>query len=93
MSKGKGLTCPHCNKPCGFGEQMQDWEENYGEDVSTEEDHGWAMINVFCKNCNHMAWTVDLSGVESEVETEIKSGPMKGKKLVMPSFVKPKRKN
>jgi len=92
MVNTKGLRCPHCGKPCGFGRQMQEWEDDYAEDVSIERDALWAMINIYCDNCHKAAWTVDLSGIESEKEVNIDKGPLKGKKVMMPSFIKPKKR-
>lgn len=60
-----GLECPVCHADLAFGEKMQQWDTEYGNDVTLDAEFP-AMINVFCEHCNKPVATVyiELGGME-----------------------------
>lgn len=48
---------------------MQEWDVDYGADVPIDDpENAWAMIMVFCHNCEQYAFTIDLNGEFTDEE-------------------------
>lgn len=89
----KGLRCPHCKEIVHFGKQMTEWDNEFGDSISSDPEESWAWIAVWCSNCDQYAYNVDLSGAFTEevpAPEQMKKDIPGSKILALPKMKKPK---
>ena len=68
--------CQQCDKVVDWGEQINDWMDDYGE-----EWESFVMLTIFCHECDSYAGVIDMS---EEVDTEEIKAPGFDKPIAFP---------
>lgn len=72
----QGLRCPICHTVLSFGEKMQLWDVEYGEDAVLSAEFP-IMINLFCEVCGKPQALVYIERGGMELPPELQKKLMK----------------